>query len=109
MEYKFINLCPHPVRIRRVSDGGFDIYERCETPARAYGDVKVIGIKGDYLIKDIDVDSAIVVNVPEPQEGIIYIVSRAVKRDLPDREDLLVPSPIRDETGRTIGADALMP
>lgn len=105
---KYINLCPHPVRLRRVSDGGFDIYDRCETPARAYGDIKVVAVEDDYLFKDIDLDNAIVVNVPEQQEGVRYIVSRAIKRDLPDRDDLFVPSPIRDETGRTIGADALM-
>ena len=49
-----------------------------------------------------------VINLPEAQDGVIYIVSRMVKDRVPDRPDVLVPGPpVRDAEGRIIGADGL--
>lgn len=46
--------------------------------------------------------------LPEPQEGIIYIVSNLVAQAVPDREDVFFPDDIvRDEHGNVIGCRAL--
>ena len=46
--------------------------------------------------------------LPEPQDGIIYIVSNLVAQAVPDREDVFFPDDIvRDEHGNVIGCRAL--
>ena len=47
-------------------------------------------------------------NLPDPAEGVWYIVSSIVAQALPERQDLLVPDDtVRDESGRIVGARAL--
>jgi hypothetical protein len=47
-------------------------------------------------------------NLPEPQDGIYYIVSAMVLNSYPEREDLLAPGPaIRNESGQIIACDGL--
>ena len=46
-----------------------------------------------------------VMDLPDAQDGIIYIVSRMVKDRVPDRDDVVVPGvPFRDTDGKVIGA-----
>ncbi len=46
--------------------------------------------------------------LPNPKEGVFYIVSQLVKNALPNRTDLLVPAEvIRDEQGNVIGCQSL--
>lgn len=46
--------------------------------------------------------------LPQPQIGVMYIVSRVVRQALPQREDLLVPNDlIRDSEGNVLGCKAL--
>lgn len=46
--------------------------------------------------------------LPEPEEGVIYIVSNMVAQAVPDREDVFFPDDIvRDEHGNVIGCRAL--
>ena len=43
-------------------------------------------------------------NLPEPKDGVLYIVSAAVRTALPERNDLASPAHlVRDEEGRIIG------
>lgn len=47
-------------------------------------------------------------NLPEPQEGVVYVVSALVAQAVPDREDVFIPDDtVRDEQGRIIGVRAL--
>lgn len=47
-------------------------------------------------------------NLPDPQPGIYYIVSNAVKTELSQRYDLLTPSEvIRDDYGNILGCKSL--
>lgn len=47
-------------------------------------------------------------DLPDEQEGVMYIVSRLVRQALPDRNDLLVPNEIvRDENGNIAGCLSL--
>lgn len=47
-------------------------------------------------------------NVPEPKENVFYIVNLVVAQQLPERDDLLVPSnSIKDENGNIVGFKSL--
>ncbi len=47
-----------------------------------------------------------VVDLPEPEEGTFYIVSRIVKNAVPERTDVLVPGNlVRDAAGVIIGCN----
>ena len=46
-----------------------------------------------------------VIDLPAPQDGVFFIVSRLVLSACPDRNDLLVPNDlVRDDNGNIIGA-----
>ena len=46
-----------------------------------------------------------VVDLPDAQDDVVYIVSRMVKDRVPDRDDVVVPGvPFRDTDGKIIGA-----
>lgn len=48
------------------------------------------------------------VNLPDPQEGAVYIVSQIVKNAIPGRSDLVVPAEVlRDDKGQIIGCRSL--
>lgn len=48
------------------------------------------------------------VNLPDPQEGTVYIVSQLVKNAIPGRSDLVVPAEVlRDDKGQIIGCRSL--
>lgn len=100
----YINLCPHPVRVKRVSDGGWDYYPACETPARSFGDKNFDDIRDDHIQSTIDREKSVIVNLPEQCDGVLYIVSSVIQDARPKRIDLVVPDPIKDENGKTIGA-----
>ena len=43
-------------------------------------------------------------NLPEPKDGMIYVVSSLVAGRVPDRQDVMIPNQsIRDDKGRIIG------
>ena len=47
-------------------------------------------------------------NLPEPEEGVVYVVSSLVAGRVPDRKDVLIPNEsIRDNKGRIIGCKSL--
>lgn len=47
-------------------------------------------------------------DLPEPEEGTNYIVSRLVASALPERRDLLIPGPlVRDDQGQPRGCRGL--
>jgi len=48
-----------------------------------------------------------VVNLPQPKEGVMFIVTSYVREALPDRKDLLSPTKFtRDKNGVVIGCTA---
>lgn len=49
-----------------------------------------------------------VMDLPEPEEGTIYIVSALVAGRVPEREDVFIPNEsIRDEKGRIVGCKSI--
>ena len=101
-----INLCPHALNILDA-EGGIRDFPKCENPARVSQSEEVLGnILGVQITKQT---FGKVENLPEPQEGTFYVVSRivaaAAKEEGRKTTDLLIPGPgVRDEEGRIIGA-----
>jgi len=100
-----VNCTPHPVVWVR-EDGAKQVFEpsgtvpRLETVTEEAGTIDNIPLVRNTLGK--------VVDLPEPVNGIVYIVSFLVCQACPDRTDLIAPdttpaSVVRDENGRIIG------
>jgi hypothetical protein len=85
---KYINLTPHPIT---VVDGA---------------DTRTFPPSGS--IARVELPLGPVTGVPDPQEGVQYIVSILVGEALPARRDLVIPGKqIRDTDGRIIGCRCL--
>jgi len=112
---KFINLTPHEIKV--IHEGFECTFPPSGTVARvAYerGPTYVLGNpEGNTddpawghitfaVLRERKSDS----RLPEPQEGVLYIVSRDVAQHNLDRRDLIVPDTedaVRDDKGRIIG------
>lgn len=104
MDGKIVNLTPHAIRIKgRMVD--------TEIPSSGIARLNEM-IVDDGLLGGIPVIEQIrgpANGLPDPQDGIYYIVSRPVFDSLPHRKDLLaVGEPIRDEKGNVIAAKNLV-
>jgi hypothetical protein len=104
-ETKFVNLTPHEIVIV-----GEDGKEKLVIPPS--GKVARVEVRQEIVeeISGIPVVRTLPVwvHIPEPQEGVVYIVSSMVAQLLPYRGDVIAPdtSPsgvVRDEQGRIIG------
>lgn len=97
---KIINLTPHTVNIGDI------VLHPSGTIARAKEEVEVVGnINGIDIVRKRFTD---VVDLPDYQDGVYYVVSLIVAQALPERKDLLCPGEqIRDEQGRIIGCKNL--
>jgi len=111
---KVINLTPHKIHILEHSNNPANpgpqnwrvskSYEACQNPAR----VKIHEIPRVSKVDGIAISetfaSTRVDNLPEPQEGVYYIVSRQVMEAKPERNDLLIVNgAVRDDNGKIIG------
>ena len=99
-QQRFVNLTPHEVNI------GDQDFAASGTVARVVVEHHEIG---DHAGIPLLVGSyGEVSNLPEPVEGVLYIVSAAVRTALPLRKDLGSPAHlVRDEEGRIVGCLAL--
>lgn len=100
------NLTPHTINF--VSPEGHPIMdiEPEGTVARVSVKTETVGkIDGIPVTKSVYGD---VVDLPEPEDGTIYIVSALVAGRVPERDDVFIPSEsVRDEKGRIIGCKSL--
>lgn len=109
-EAHLVNLTPHDITVQMAdSDESFTIapsgvVARCKTeyttPAQVVAGGDTFNIRERYFNEPQD--------LPDPQEGTLYIVSRIVAEACANvRNDLLmVDGVIRDEKGRPIGCEA---
>ena len=103
-EKTLINLTPHPINL--IKDG--EVVDVIPAPEdknmipRLKEEIEEIGKIGDYPIVKKKYGTAN--TIPEPKEGVYYIVSALVASAL-KRDDLLVPNVVRNEEGQIIGAD----
>lgn len=102
---KFVNLTPHTLNIVRA-DNSVLIIEATGKIARVSSKTEVVEvIDGIEVIEPTFGD---IVDLPEPEEGTKFIVSRMVKNLVPERKDVLVPGLLaRDDKGNIIGAKGL--
>ena len=104
-----INLTPHDINIVRngeelVTFPKSNQIARCKEAVEQVGYITVNGVKIPIIRKRLGE----IEGLPEPQEGVKYLVSLAVAKAAVGRNDLLVPGQaVRDEKGRIIGTSAL--
>lgn len=102
---QFINLTPHTLSIIKADGSTIDIQPSGNIARVSSTSTIVATFKGINVSQQTFGD---VINLPDSEEGIIYIVSRMVKDRVPDRADVLVPgAPVRDAEGKIIGANGL--
>ena len=102
---KIVNLTPHTVDL--VRDGQIvESIPPTGEPARVSVESTIIGkINGFPLRKNV---YGKVVNLPEREEGIIYIVSALVAQAVKYRYDIFVTDgAVRDADGKIIGCTGL--
>ena len=123
-----VNLTPHNIVICDENCKPILLIPRSGTVARVKQTrkiIKTIRVRGIRIQKSnaeaelVEVEVPIsrneygeVEGLPEPREGVYYIVSMMVAQALPHRRDLLIPdtgpdSACRDENGRIIGVKYL--
>jgi len=106
---KIINLTPHAFTLCNDTGEIIRIIEPTKPTARVSSVVRIVGEIDDIPITKITFGA--VEDLPEPQEGTIYIVSLLVQQAVnrPDvyRPDTGPQSIIRDSIGQIVGVKAL--
>jgi hypothetical protein len=102
---KFVNLIGHDITI-----SGYGTLTKAENPCRVITKQRVIGKVADIPIVETQFES--IDNLPEPENGVYYIVNRISMDFIPfDREDVLCvdtgPSAVRDENGQVVAVTQL--
>ena len=102
---EIVNLTPHPVRI--VNERGevvippSGVIARVSIRKEMVGEISIDGIR----VPIYKVEYGEVEGLPEPSEGVVYIVSSVVASKVAGRSDVVVPDDfIRDASGNIIGA-----
>lgn len=106
---KIVNLTPHAINF--IGENG-EIMLTVESSgvARAAQTRKTIGYAGmgDFKIPINHSKYGEVENLPDPQNGVIYIVSALTAQAVPNRSDVFITDDaVRDESGRVIGCKAI--
>lgn len=104
---KIINLTPHIINIFDGHRHLRDIPVSDRPIPRCHQESTIAGYIDGITITYQDFAGA-VENVPYPEEGVYYVVSRLVAEALPQRTDFLVPGPlVRDANGQPCGCKGL--
>lgn len=105
MKLKFINLTPHNIDVYNDKGEKIKTYPKSGKVARIQDDVTIKGEIDGVPVGTITYGKPI--DLPDPQEGVYYIVSMVVRQALPERKDLISPDTskgaVRDEQGRILG------
>ena len=105
-DVKLINLTPHDVNLILPDESTLTI-PASGSVARVGSHVEQVGTIGIIPVVKTVFDT-VVTDLPDPQDGVIYLTSTLVAQAVPDRTDVLVPADLRrDEAGRIIGCGAL--
>lgn len=101
-----INLTPHAINFIGANNAPILTVEQSGTLAR----VSCLTITTSE-IAGIPVTATFyseVQGLPEPQDGVVYVVSSLVAQRCPDRQDVFIPNEsVRDENDRIIGCRSL--
>ena len=99
---KLVNLTPHTLNLIAADGSTVDIppsgnIARVSSTSAIVATVNGISINRQTFGKVMD--------LPDAQNDVVFIVSRMVKDRVPDRDDVVVPGvPFRDTDGKVIGA-----
>lgn len=102
---KFVNLIGHDITI-----SGYGTLSKCENPCKIETKQRVLGKVAGIPIAETHFEK--IVNLPQPEDGVYYIVSRITMDFMPfDREDVFCvdtgPTAIRDENGQVVAVTQL--
>ncbi|MFM1755276.1 MAG: hypothetical protein RL621_180 [Bacteroidota bacterium] len=102
---KFVNLIGHDITI-----SGHGTLPRAEVSCRVETKQRIIGKVAGVPIAETHFEQ--IANLPDPEEGVYYIVSRVVMDFVPfNREDVFCvdtgPTAVRDENGQVIAVTQL--
>lgn len=107
---KVVNLTPHEITIM---DNEGRVIKRFPSDGIARLSTRTVHCKPFVMDDRVIIPSSKTVfgeveNLPDPEEGTIYIVSNLIAQANPDRRDLVIPNEsVRDEKGRIIGCRSL--
>jgi len=103
----WVNLTPHPITF--VSQSGDVTIEAGPTPARIDENAEEATPAGEATAPAIfEVTLGAVTGLPEPEEGVGYIVSRPTAMRVTGRADVFFPfREVRDDEGRITGCEGL--
>ena len=99
---KLVNLTPHTLNLIAADGSTVDVppsgkIARVSSTSAIVAKVNGININRQTFGKVMD--------LPDAQNDVVFIVSRMVKDRVPDRDDVVVPGvPFRDTDGKVIGA-----
>lgn len=100
-----LNLTPHAINV--VTDAGTQTFApsgqvaRCASSSAQVGDLNGIPL---FRTKFGEVQG-----LPEPQDGVLYVVSALVRQAVPHRPDVASPGDlVRDEAGNVVGCKGLI-
>ena len=97
-----LNFTPHALNVVGL-DGSVTTFPSVGVARVATSTVSVTPINGFGVVATAFAD---VTGLPDPQDGVYYVVSRLVLLACPDRSDLLCPGElIRDSAGNVTSCD----
>jgi hypothetical protein len=102
---KFVNLIGHDITI-----SGYGTLPRAENPCFVQTKQRIIGKVASVPVAETHFEK--IVNLPDPEDGVYYIVNRVSMEFIPfDREDVFSvdtgPTAIRDESGQVVAVTQL--
>lgn len=107
MESRIVNLTPHTVTLVTDEDQ-FDLppsgqVARCSPTTKVVDVLQVGGMNVPIRVTWMGEVSGL----PEPEDGVLYLVSRVVAETLSQRGDLIITDDtVRDDNGRIVGCRA---
>lgn len=104
MVIRIINLTPHDITLIKGDEQ--EVFPKSIAPARVATTKKVVGTLNGSPINSTAFGA--VENLPEPQEGTVYIVSAIVAQAVKDNRNdcFIVDETVRNEAGQIIGCKA---
>lgn len=100
-----LNLTPHVLTIVLEDGNKIEIKPSGLIPRVSVKTVRIGEVNNIPLFRN---EYGNVVDLPDPVDGTLYVVSGLLKSACPDRSDLVVPAKqIRDDQGRIIGCEGL--
>ena len=99
------NYTPHDLTLRH--DGREVTYPRSGAPApRVSETTQPAGRLEGWPVQQVGLGDPI--DLPEPEDGVVFVVSMITCQAAPGRRDLYYPYPlVRDSSGRIVGAAGL--